>query len=389
MTKAKSIGTVLLVLVFGLLAGAYPASRWLAKQVSLSVVDAMRGAGHGVFPVKSVSYEDIEIRGVIPRQILLQNFKVDVGGGVSVVATSLSLSYDGSNNMFNLALPGGSVQILGLSPEVEGESGVIECKTSASYSAVFKESLLLQVLKKLVLRKEATNEVVKFTYSDEDGVACFDAESNRYVSVYDRAHLSVEDDERASEDGEHEFAVTLNSEIVRDRDTDGSGGLFFQAKGFSLLQLRGSAKAEKVLHADVERVELRSDGFGLVVHGNTSLSESCMMISPARCKSDLHFELRGFAEFSKFVSDLVRQAARPSKDEATSGAAGEVNYMALFEVIIDALKSVSSLADGDIDDTITFSVKSDGNNLTIGTMSFMEFSELVMNKIKEAKIPGL
>ncbi|KAA8474419.1 hypothetical protein F0Q53_02650 [Anaplasma marginale] len=387
MTKLKSVGAGLLILVCGLLAGAYPASRWLAKQVSLSVVDAMRGAGHGVFPVKSVSYEDIEIRGIIPRQILLQNFKVDVGG-VSVVAESLSLSYDGSDNMFNLALPGGSVQIFGLSPEAEGESGVIECKTSASYSAVFKDSLLLQVLKKLVLRKEATNEVVKFTYSDEAGVSCFDAASGEYVPVYDRAHLSVEDNAPASEDGKQGFAVTLNSEVVRNKSADGSGGLFLQAKGLSLSQLRGSAEAEKALYADIQHIELRSDGFSLLVHGNTSLSESCMLLSPAKCKSDLHFELRGFAEFSKFVSDIVQQTHLGKEQEAVGEVAREVNYMALFEVIIDAIKSVSIAAKDDAD-TITFTVKSDGNTLTIGTMSFLEFSELVMNKVKKAKIPGL
>ncbi|ASI47689.1 hypothetical protein AOV_02305 [Anaplasma ovis str. Haibei] len=389
MTKLKSVGAVLLVLAFGLLAGAYPASRWLAKQASLSVIDAMRGAGRGIFPVQSIDYEDIEIQGVIPREVLLRNFKVDVGAGVSIVAESLSLSYSVSDNMFNIALPGGSVQIFGLPQDAEDESGAVECKTSASYSAVFEDSLLMHVLRKLVLGNAAKkNEVVKFTYSDEGGVACFDAASGGYVSVYDRAHLSVEDDELASKGGEQEFAVTLNSEVVRNEGADGSGGLFLQAKGLSLSQSRGSAEAERALYADIQHIELRSDGFSLLVHGNTSLSESCMLISPARCKSDLHFELRGFAEFSKFVADIVQQTRLGKEHEAISEVVSEVNYMALFEVIIDAIKSASIVAKDDAD-TITFTIKSNGNKLTIGTMSFLEFSELVMNKVREAKIPGL
>ena len=389
MTKLKSVGAILFILALGLLAGAYPTFRWLAKQVSLSVVDAMRDAGCGIFPVQSVDYESAEVRGVIPRQVLLRNFKVDVGGGVSIVAESLSLSYSVSDNMLNIALPGGSVRILGLPQDAEDESGAVECKTSASYSAVFQDSLPMHVLRKLVLGKTTKkNEVVKFTYSDEAGVACFDAASGEYVSVYDKAHLSVEDDVLASRDGEQEFAVTLNSEIIRNAGADGSGGLFLQAKGLSLSQSRGSAEAERALYADIQHIELRSDGFSLLVHGNTSLSESCMLVSPAKCESDLHFELRGFAEFSKFVSDIVQQTRLGKEREAMGEAAGEINYMALFEVIIGAIRSASIAAKDDAD-TITFTVKADGNRLTIGTMPFLEFSELVMNKVKEAKIPGL
>ncbi|MCU7611624.1 hypothetical protein OC188_02815 [Anaplasma capra] len=346
------------------------------KEVSLSFVDAVRDSGSGLFPVESVSYEDFEVKVTAPNQITLRNFEVKVGGA-SIVAESLLLSYNPFKNTLGFALPNGTVRVFGLQEMEEDATGVVECRTGASYSAVFHGNLLTHMFRKLILGEAVKNGVAEFTYADDRGVACFDQASSEYVPLYDQAYLSVE--EKGLVSGEQGSIVTVNSEFSRNKNADGVGEVFFQVKDFSLLQRPGSTSAEgKTLDVSIPSMELRSDDFGLSVRGSAFLSESCMVAFPAKCKSDLNFELKGFTKFSRFISELV-QAQAKKDNKAKVHMAND--YITVFEAVISALKSATPLTE-DGSDILTFAVKSDGKSLTIGNMPFLEFSKLLAEKIK-------
>ncbi|MGN7661178.1 MAG: hypothetical protein ACTJLK_00950 [Anaplasma sp.] len=378
MTRVKWVGCAFLVLVCGLAALAYPICRLLTREVMLSLLEVAR-AGSTVFAVESITYEDLEVQGV--SQVLLKGFRMDIGGS-SALSGSVKISYDVARNVFNIASHEGTVQVFGvLEKGSEGGQSVAEwaeCKIGANCTIGFRDNVLLQALKKLILGKKIENEIVEFSYVDDEGFACLDSAAGKYVSLYDRGRLSLE----TSFAPRGKTGTTVNSEFFRSEDGNGSGGLMFRAENISLHHLQPQSKGKRKSDLNVPLLEFQSDEFSVLVRGTASIPEECTLVSLERCKSNFNFELRGFDNLSKFLVDLVQSQVSGQNRIASK------DYAAVFKIIADTVRYVSSLRE-DSGQVITLTVKSDGEKITIGSLPFAEFSELILGKMKEAQNSGL
>ncbi|MGN7678252.1 MAG: hypothetical protein ACTJLL_00625 [Anaplasma sp.] len=379
MTRVKWIGCVFLVLVCGLGALAYPVCRLLTREVMLSLLEVAR-AGSTVFAVESITYEDLEVQGV--NQVLLKGFRMGAASS-SALSGSLEISYDVVRNVFNVAPHEGAMQILSAlergSEDGQSAAEWVECKTGANYTIGFRDNILLQAFKKLILGKKVENEIVEFSYLDDEGFTCLDSATGKYVSLYDKGRLSL----GTSFASESESETIVNSEFFRNEDENGSGGLVFRAENISLHRLQPKNKGREKSDLNVPLLEFQSDEFSVLVRGAAFIPEECTIVSLERCKSNFSFELKGFDNFSKFLMDLVQSQV------SDKGRIASEDYAAVFKIIADTVRYVSSLRGENGGEVVTLTVKSDGEKITIGSLPLAEFSELILGKMKEAQDSGL
>ncbi|WP_249548881.1 hypothetical protein [Anaplasma phagocytophilum] len=376
--------TCFIILLLGVLVsvGVFFGAR-IIRDISGDLLRSVKEVNLGVTSFDSVDYGDIKItlsyssgallednkRRLFPLvNVLVEDF-VAVVGGVRLEIDNVALSYDLIGGAASVFLPNtGAVRIAILL----GEEASHQCNVGAMLSFELRDNIFLYSIKRLLGNGEGfANEIVAVRYLDNVGVHCVNEDTGEDIPVYSSAQF--------------DFDVIGDEEVKANIEVSAKGAnsdfLSFSIRDLLLHQYKDDRRVD----IDITQFRLWRSDFGMSLRGGVSFASECVFDSFRSCGLDLLLEVQGYQNFLKFMYEVAEGASGPEIGLDSSDVRRGV----------DALSAAIGVAATfeEENDSMTLSVKSEGNELRVGKINSDEFTKEILDALAKdviaAELPSV
>ncbi|MEH0831649.1 hypothetical protein R4I06_03600 [Anaplasma bovis] len=307
------------------------------------------------------SEEEKKTRSLVPNiGIVVEGVEATVGS-VDLTIDSVLFEYSVKSNTARVTIPGGVVNVSMLpSGAVVGEKDLLRCDVGARVILEWRGNLLLQHLKKMVFGKaESISSISRVQYIDDNNVSCTNIATGEVIPVYKKVNFGF--------DVVDDTGIKLNTEVSLLMEEPSR----FLYLGIDDLLIDQDSK-EKRIDVYVPKFKLSSDDFALSVSGSLALDDTCYISSHFGCKMDILLEMQGHGKLFNLLSKSAADRFWVDDESGKKMLEG-----------IDSIRRVTRRAADRYDessDTVTLALKSDGGELSVGKMSFDQFSAEVLKE---------
>ncbi|SCV64244.1 hypothetical protein ANAPRD1_00587 [Anaplasma phagocytophilum] len=361
-----------IILLLGALvsAGVFFGAR-IIRDVSGDLLRSLKEVNLGVVLFDSVDYGDIKValsyssdaslgggkRRLFPLvNVLVEDF-VAVVGGMRLDIDNVALSYDLVGGAASVFLPNTGVMRIAL---LSGEGARHRCNVGSALSFELRDNLFLYSIKRLLGNKEElSDEIVAVRYLDNAGVNCVNQDTGEDIPVYSSARF--------------DFDVISDAEVKVNVEVSAKGAnsdfLSFSIRDMLVHQYGGDRRVD----IDINQFRLWRRDFDMSLKGEVSFAGECVVSSFRSCGLDLLLEVQGYKSFLKFMYEVTEGASGPEIGFEVADAGR----------VVDALSAAVGVAATfeEENDSMTLSVKSGGNELRVGKISYDEFIKEILGAL--------